>query len=33
NGALALGRSGVDLKDDTPSVSPGAARLAEPHNP
>ncbi|CAJ0771730.1 ethanolamine ammonia-lyase subunit EutC [Ralstonia chuxiongensis] len=28
-GALALGRSGVDLKDDTPSVASGAARLAE----
>lgn len=33
NGALALGRSGVDLKDDTPSVTPESARLAERHNP
>lgn len=33
NGALALGRSGVDLKDDTPAVSPESARLAERHNP
>ncbi|KJJ99631.1 ethanolamine ammonia-lyase [Burkholderiaceae bacterium 26] len=32
-GALALGRSGVDLKDDTPSVAPGTARLAERHDP
>jgi len=33
NGALALGRSGVDLKDDTPAAAPGTARLAERHNP
>ena len=32
-GALALGCSGVDLKDDTPSVAPGTARLAERHDP
>jgi len=32
-GALALGRSGMDLKDDTPSVASGAARLAERDEP
>lgn len=33
NGALALGRSGIDLKDDSPSIAMDTARLAEPHNP
>ncbi|MBU9580888.1 ethanolamine ammonia-lyase subunit EutC [Ralstonia mannitolilytica] len=36
NGALALGRSGVDLKDDTPpvpAVASGTARLAERQSP